>query len=65
MKVWIITKEWNGIQDDCFVYSTEQKAITAFEEKSGCSWESYINGDYDGSFHDTIYRVFECVVDED
>lgn len=63
MKVFVITGEYNGIQDECMVFLIERCAIEKFEELTGHSWQEYLDGDYqyDESVEDEYYyRFFTC-----
>lgn len=63
MTAYVITGEFNGIQNECLVFTNEEKAISVFEEKSGCPWQDYLNGEYKFQDDGSLYRFFECEMD--
>lgn len=60
MKVYVITGEYEGIQDECMVFLIERCAIAKFEELTGCSWQEYLDGKYEYTDEEYFYRFFEC-----
>lgn len=64
MKVYVITGEYNGIQDECMVFLIERCAIEKFEELTECSWQEYLDGKYEYTEGEYFYRFFECVQED-
>ncbi len=60
MKVYVITGECDGIQDQCMVFLIKRCAIEKFEELAGCSWQEYLDGEYEYEPGEYFYRFFEC-----
>lgn len=60
---YVIIGEYQGIQDSCEAFATEDEQHKAFERLTGFTWQQYIDGDY--SFdaaverNGTFYRCFE------
>lgn len=60
--IYIITGEYAGIQEICEAFETEEEQHKAFEEKTGFTWEQYLDGEYNfDSIESTdyFYRCFE------
>jgi len=62
--VYVITGEYNGIQDECMVFRRKERAIRKFEELTGLTWQQYLDGAYEYEFGTYFYRFFECIYED-
>lgn len=62
--VYIITGEYNGIQDECMAFRRKESAIRKFEELTGFTWKQYLDGAYEYEFGTYFYRFFECFYED-
>ena len=62
--VYVITGEYNGIQDECMVFRREESAIRKFEELTGLTWQQHLDGAYEYECNTYFYRLFECFYED-